>query len=123
DVWRAWCFPMKLGNVFYSQAQICSIFNTNPGGNGLISLAHQLITALLNNCNNSSPPPSVVAAIANANALIGGLVVPPVGGGVLNPRATSSTTETLGDYNNRPLRGVSGRPTPAPGPARGRGEV
>ncbi len=118
NVWPASCFPMVLGTAGshqYTQAEICSIFNTNPGGNGLISLAHQLITALLNDCNNSSPPASVVQAINDARNLIGNLVVPPVNGSndSLSPGATSSTTETLDDYNNGLLGGVADCPTPA----------
>jgi len=117
DVWPASCFPMQLGTTnSYTQAQICSILNTNPGGNGLISLAHQLITALLNNCNNSSPPPSVQAAITNAHNLIGSLLIPPVGTDPpnhLSPGSTSSTTETLDDYNNGLSGGVADCPTPA----------
>jgi hypothetical protein len=114
DVWPASCFTpnMTLGTVQYTKTQICSILQQNVGGNGLISLAHQLITAILNGCNNSSYPPSVAAAIANAHALIGGLVIPPVGGGSLNPGTTSSTTETLDDYNNGLLGGVKDCPTP-----------
>jgi hypothetical protein len=111
NVWPSACFPMLLGTVAYSQTQICSIFNTNPGGNGLISLAHQLITTKLNGCSTSDLSP-VAATIAAADALIGGLVVPPVGGGFLSPALTSSLTNTLDDYNNGLLGGVANCPTP-----------
>ena len=123
DVWPASCFPMTLGTVSYTKTQICSILQWPVGGNGLISLAHQLITALLNDCNNSSPPPSVQAAIANAHSLIDGLVIPPVGSGFLSPGSTSSTTETLDDYNNGLLGGVADCPTPAHATSWGRIKV
>ena len=110
DVWPLSCFPMTLGTVSYNRAQICSILLQNVGGNGLISLAHQLITTKLNGCSTSNLAP-VLATIAAANALIGGLVVPPVGGGFLNPSATSALTETLDDYNNGLLGGVANCPT------------
>jgi hypothetical protein len=111
NVWPAGCFPMMLGTVAYSQAQICSILLQNPAGNGLVSLAHQLITAILNGCNGSTYPPAVAATIAAAHAQIGGLVVPPVGAGFLSPGSTSSKTETLDDYNNGLLGGVVSCPT------------
>jgi hypothetical protein len=111
NVWPAACFPMMLGNVAYTQAQICSIFLTTPSGNGLISLAHQLITAKLNGCSTSDLTP-IAATIAAADAQIGNLVVPPVGGGFLSPGSTSANTETLDDYNNGLLGGVANCPTP-----------
>jgi hypothetical protein len=111
NVWPAACFPMTLGTVAYTQAQICSILLQSVGGNGLISLAHQLITTKLNGCSTSDLTP-VAATIAAADALIGGLVVPPVGGGFLAPGSTSALTETLDDYNNGLLGGVANCPTP-----------
>jgi len=81
---------MVLGSVPYSQEQLCAILNQNVGGgqqaNALVSLAHQLIAAQLNVTNNSE---TVCADVQNfldaANAVIGALVVPPVGGGYLPP--------------------------------------
>ncbi len=103
--WPAGCLPMMLGNVAYTEAQLCAIFNTPASGNGLISLAHQLITAKLNICNGSNPT-NIAAAIAAADALIGNLVVPPVGGGFLAPSSTSSTTTSLDNWNNGTPSGV-----------------
>jgi hypothetical protein len=116
DVWPAACFPMELGtkndagSYNYNQTEICSIFLQNTGGNGLISLAHQLATAKLNGCSTSDLTP-VAATMAAAQALIGNLVVPPVGGGFLAPASTSELTETLDDYNNGLLGGVANCPT------------
>ena len=106
EAWPAGCLPMTLGTVpGYTQAQLLNIYNTPAMGNGLISLAHQLITAKLNICNGSNPA-NIAATIAAADALIGGLVVPPVGGGFLAPATTSALTQTLDDWNNGLIPGV-----------------
>lgn len=94
---------LTLGSVSYTQAQLLSIFGQPVQGNGLISLAHQLIAAKLNIANGADPT-AAAAAIASADALIGALVVPPVGGGSLAPNQTSSLTQTLDNFNN----GVTG---------------
>ena len=87
-----------LGSVCYSADQLCSILNTPAGGNGLIALAHQLIAAKLNILNGADGT-DANACIADADALIGGLVVPPVGAGYLAPSATSADITCLANYN------------------------
>ena len=94
---------LTLGNVVYSAAQLCSILNTPAQGNGLISLAHQLIAAKLNVAYGASSA-AIAATIAAADAQIGNLVIPPVGSGFLSPGSTSSKTNGLDQYNN----GVTG---------------
>jgi hypothetical protein len=111
EVWPASATPMFLGTVSYTKTELLDIFNTPANGNGLISLAHQLITAKLNGANGSDLSP-VAADIATADAMIGGLVVPPIGAGFLDPGTTSATTETLDDYNNGHLGGVIACATP-----------
>jgi len=74
-------------------------------GNGLISLAHQLISAKLN-VANGVPAGTISAAIVAADNLIGALVVPPVGSGMLATSATSSLTTQLDNYN----KGLAGPP-------------
>lgn len=104
DAWPA--LPggvMALGTVNYTKAQLISIFNTAPKGNGLISLARQLIAANLNILNGADPT-DISATITAANALIGALIVPPVGSGFLAPSATSALTQALEQYNE----GVTG---------------
>lgn len=91
---------LQLGSVSYTHAQLLSIFNTPAGGNGLIFLAHQLIAAKLNVLFGATAPPSVATAITQADALIGALVIPPVGGGFLSPASASALTVTLDDFNN-----------------------
>src|SRR5262249_40517538 len=82
EAWPPAGTPMTLGTVSYTAAELLSIYNQPAVGNGLISLAHQLITVKLNICNGSNPT-NVQSTINNADALIGGLVVPPVGSGSL----------------------------------------
>ena len=90
---------LTLGTVTYTKTELLSILNQPAGGNGLISLCHQLIGAKLSIANGADPTP-VAAAIAEADALIGGLVCPPVGGGSLNPGDTSGISQILDAYNN-----------------------
>lgn len=90
---------LMLGTVSYNQTDLLSILNEPVNGNGLISLAHQLIAAKLN-IDQGADPTAVSSTITAADALIGGLVVPPVGSGFLSPSSTSSLTQTLDDYNN-----------------------
>lgn len=89
---------LTLGAVTYTDLELQAIFNTPAGGNGLIALAHQLIAAKLNVANGADGS-SIAAAIAAADALIGGLVVPPVGAGSLPNSATSALISTLTNFN------------------------
>jgi hypothetical protein len=89
---------LTLGTVNYTDLQLQSIFDTPAGGNGLIALAHQLIAAKLNIANGSDGA-AIAADIAAADALIGGLVIPPVGAGFLSPASTSALITALTNYN------------------------
>jgi hypothetical protein len=90
---------LMLGTVSYSAAQLEAILTQPVAGNGLISLAHQLIAAKLNIANGADAT-AVAASITAADALIGGLIVPPVGAGHLAPASTGGLTTTLDEYNN-----------------------
>jgi hypothetical protein len=90
---------LKLGTVTYTKAQLIAILETPVRGNGLVSLAHQLIAAKLNVAKGASPR-AVAAAISLADAMIGSRVIPPVGGGSLSTSATGLLTEVLDAYNN-----------------------
>jgi hypothetical protein len=90
---------LTVGTVTYTDLELQAIFNTPAQGNGLISLAHQLIAAKLNIANGADGS-AVAATIAAADALISGSVVPPVGAGSLPSSTTSSLTTTLDSYNN-----------------------
>jgi hypothetical protein len=94
-----WCTDdLYLGNVYYTMDQLLDIFGQPVQGNGLISLAHQLIAAKLNAACGSVPSP----ATPLADALIGDLVVPPIGNGYIHPSQTSALVSQLDAYNNAP---------------------
>lgn len=90
---------LTLGTVNYNQAQLLQILNQPVQGNGLISLAHQLIATKLNIANGASDA-DIAATVAAADAQIDGLVIPPIGAGFIHPSQTSSNTQALDDYNN-----------------------
>ena len=90
---------LTLGTVVYTKQQLLDILGQEVNGNGLISLAHQLIAAKLNIAQGADPS-AASACIAQADAIIGGLVCPPVGGGSLDPADTDAITQCLDDYNN-----------------------
>ena len=97
---NAWAVTsLQLGTVSYSDLQLCSIFNEAANGNGLTALAHQLIAAKLNVASGASCA-AANQAIAAADALIGNLVVSPVGSGFLSPSSTSGLTLTLDTFNS-----------------------
>jgi hypothetical protein len=99
---------IMLGSNAYTQCQLLCILATPAGGNnGLISLAHQLIAAKLNTLNGAGCS-SANSIIAAADALIGNLVVPPIGSGFLQPSVTSNLVTALNNYNN----GSGGGDTP-----------
>ena len=92
---------LSLGNRVYSAAELLSILQQNPvAGNGLIALAHQLVSAKLNIANGANGS-TIASTIAAADALIGSQVVPPVGGGSLAPSQTGSLTQALDAFNSQ----------------------
>lgn len=97
EVWPV--SDLTLGTVLYTMDELCAILDQPVQMNGLVSLAHQLIAAKLNVANGADPS-DVQAFIDAADALIDGLVIPPVGGGYLHPSATSTLTQYLDDFNN-----------------------
>ena len=105
---------VTLGTVSYSAAQLLLIFGQPAAGNGLISMAHQLIATKLNIAQGATPPASVLAAIASADALIGNRVAPPIGAGSLTPASTSALTGTLDNFN----QGITGPGHCGTGPTR-----
>jgi hypothetical protein len=97
DAWPV--TSLTLGTVTYSQSDLLTILGAPVLGNGLVSLAHQLIAAKLNVANGAAVPTGIAAAIASADSLIGALVIPPIGSDYLAPAATGALTETLDQYN------------------------
>jgi hypothetical protein len=96
DLWPV--TSLTLGNVTYSESQLQSIFDAPAQGNGLIALAHQLIAAKLNIAKGADGS-AIASDIAAADALIGDLVIPPVGSDSLKPNATSALTTSLENFN------------------------
>jgi hypothetical protein len=107
---------LQLGNVIYNQQQLLSILNTDVRTNGLVSVAHQEIAAKLNIASGADGS-CVAQTLANLDALIGDLVIPPVGTGFLTPEMTSSFVNTLTQYNEGFLCVRSCTPVPRPTPA------
>lgn len=91
---------VTLGMLDYTQAQLLSILGQPVKGNGLVSLAHQLIAAKLNAATGACVPADVTNAIAAAELLIGSQVIPPVGSAKVATSETSLLTEILDEYNN-----------------------
>jgi len=102
NVWPPFPGPpagtLKLGTVAYTAAQLQSIFDTPVGGNGLISLAHQLIAAKLAILSGANPA-AIQATITAADAFIGGSIIPPVGSATAKPKDVSDWVDTLTAYN------------------------
>ena len=91
---------LMLGSVTYTQAQILAILRQPARGNGLVSLAHQLIATRLNTLLGAIPTQAVHLAAEQADALIGSQVVPPIGGGRISPCGTRQLTWTLRGFNS-----------------------
>ncbi len=90
---------LDLGSVNYTQNQLNEIFDQSVQGNGLVSLAHHLAAAKLNIANGVDGS-SISSVITDADALIGSLVVPPVGGGELTTSEVGTLKDALEAFNN-----------------------
>lgn len=100
--WPASALPMTLGTSshLYTGSELCSILNTSAGGNCLLSMAHQLISAKLNLANGATDCAALDAAIASANSIIGSNIVPPVGSGSISGGACGSVSPTITDLTS-----------------------
>jgi hypothetical protein len=90
---------LTLGTVAYSASELLAILNHPAGGNKLVILAHQLIAAKLNLLSGADPS-AAAATIASADALIGGLICPPIGSDSLPSSPATSYANLLDDFNN-----------------------
>src|SRR6476660_1805557 len=108
---------LQLGNVTYTQQQLLDILHQPVRGNGLLILAHQLIAAKLNIAAGADPS-CIQETIAEADALIGDLVIPPVGDGYLRPRDAAPLAGILGDFNEGGMcaPACEGHPSPTATP-------
>jgi hypothetical protein len=96
DVWPLQ--SLTLGAVSYNASQVLQILNRPAQGNGLVTLAHQLIASKLNIANGADPT-AIQQSVIDADNMVGGLIVPPIGSGYLSPAQTSQLTDTLTQYN------------------------
>lgn len=96
DAWPV--TSLTLGTVTYQAAELMAILDNPAQGNGLVILTHQLIAAKLNIANGADPS-EVQQTIVDADAMVAGLVIPPIGNGYLPASQTSALTETLTEYN------------------------
>ena len=94
---------LVLGAVSYDQAELAEILARPARGNGLVSLAHQLIATKLNLLLGVVPGSEVAAAIAQADALIGSRIVPPSGTDTLDPAQTGGLVALLDVFNGGTL--------------------
>jgi hypothetical protein len=103
---------LTLGTVSYTVDELVSILNAPASDNGLTALVHQLISAKLNIAAGADGS-AVATTISAADALVGGLVVPPVGDGFLDPGVTAAYTATLASFNQGAIGpGACGEPDP-----------
>ena len=100
DQWPV--IQLLLGNNAYDKEQLLSILRQPVRGNGLVLLAHQLIAAKLNSANGADAS-CIEQTLSDADALIGDLLVPPVGDGYLRPGDVSGLVDILDGYNEGAL--------------------
>jgi hypothetical protein len=86
---------LQLGNRTYNREELQSILEQRARGNGLVLLARQEIAAKLNVANGADGT-CVEKTLAAVNAIIGDLLIPPVGNGFLRP---SIQERMLTQYN------------------------
>lgn len=96
EAWPVSSLVLGTNGQRYSKSQLIAILKTPVRGNGLISLAHQLIAAKLNEANGADPS-AVSTYLMQADQMIGKLTIP---GGVLPTALTSGLTNHLDSYNN-----------------------
>jgi hypothetical protein len=92
---------LTLGSINYSICELISILNSNlfSTDNALILIAREQIAAKLNIARGADGS-VVTQAMSDADALIGSLVIPPVGDGFIATTAsTTALIESLKDYN------------------------
>ncbi|HZX59748.1 MAG TPA: hypothetical protein VFE54_13520, partial [Mucilaginibacter sp.] len=85
---------LTIGGTSYTYAQLLSILNQSPNGNGLVILAHQLIAAELNNIGSTCP-----IDVSAADAPFIGKIIPPVGTSTATPSSVAGLVSTLHGHN------------------------
>jgi hypothetical protein len=90
---------LMLGSIEYNREQLIAILQMPVSGNGILSLARQLIAAKLNLASGVHAGP-IGAAVAMADAMIGAAILPPFGYGHLDPGQVSEVVMALDAFNN-----------------------
>jgi hypothetical protein len=107
---------LQLGSRTYNRQELQSILQQPVQGSGLVQLAHQEIAAKLNIARGADGS-CVQQTLAAVDALIGNLVIPPVGNGHL---PLTPYVRALGLYNAgglcAPRCDLPPVPPPSPGP-------
>jgi len=103
EAWPVQSLVLGTNGQTYSKAQLLNILGTPVRGNGLISLAHQLIAAKLNVAAGAGCA-AAASIISQADAKIGSLIV---GTHSLPTSETSTLVGQLDDYNNGRLAGCA----------------
>jgi hypothetical protein len=95
-----WCATeLTLGNHLYDETELRMILNQPANSpNGLVQLARELISAKIGIACNA-PAECIRATVAQADFVIGNLIVPPIGNGFLPPASVSNLVVTLHEYN------------------------
>ena len=89
---------LKIGNVIYNDTELLAILKYRAPTNGIVSLSRHLIAVKLNIANGADPS-TIQATIDAADALIGDLVVPPIGSAFLPTSSTRPITDALELFN------------------------
>lgn len=98
----------------YTAAEALQIMNQPINGNGLIDLAQHLIAAKLNIACNHSDDSCIAQIVIKADAIIGGLIIPPIGDGFLSQDAVSDLVWWLFAYSKGDMCAPYCNPTPPP---------
>jgi hypothetical protein len=89
---------LMLGSNFYTNEQLQSILTSPAQGNGYVTVAHQLIPALLNQLSGATYSPE---GLATAQAYIGSNLVPPVGTATIATRGAAGIVAGINELNHK----------------------
>lgn len=103
---------LKVGSIIYTKTQLLLIMDQPANGNGLVSLAHQLIAAKLNILAGAVAPAVITNAVNAADAMVSTRVIPPIGSGFLDPGVTSNLNDVLEQFNTDEKSHTCTTPTP-----------
>jgi hypothetical protein len=104
---------LTLGTNFYTNTQLEGILQTPVRGDASVSLAHQLIAALLNIANGTDSTP-IQGTLSDANNLIGSGIIPEG----ISPSSTvgqnmAADDSVLDDFNSGDITNACGQIGPS----------